>query len=190
MSYPFSFPKFHFGSRRADHIEGSGGSDVIFGFQGNDVISALGGDDYILSDGGNDGIDAGDGNDTVLAGDGNDEIEGGAGSDLLSGGRGFDTAIYSGSASDYSFPATTRWSDNLFEVTDADGGKDVLREIEAIRFEASNLTLYLDGRNNAALAVDDIASVDEDGTLAVDFRWPYRKRSRVRRRSTHGRGRL
>jgi hypothetical protein len=76
MSYPFSFPKFHFGSRRADHIEGSGGSDVIFGFQGNDVISALGGDDYILSDGGNDGIDAGDGNDTVLAGDGNDEIDG------------------------------------------------------------------------------------------------------------------
>jgi VCBS repeat-containing protein len=168
MSYPFSFPKFHFGSRGADHIEGSDGSDVIFGFQGNDVISALGGDDYILSDGGNDGIDAGDGNDTVLAGDGNDEIEGGAGSDLLSGGRGFDTAVYSGSASDYSFPAITRWSDNLFEVTDADRGKDVLVEIEAIRFEASNFTLYLDGRNNAALAVDDIASVDEDGTLAVD----------------------
>jgi VCBS repeat-containing protein len=168
MSYLFSFPKFHFGFGRADHINGSDGSDVIFGFRGDDFISSLGGNDYIFSDGGSDRIDAGDGNDTVLAGDGNDEIRGDAGSDLLSGGRGFDTAVYSGSITDYTLPAITRWSDNLFTVTDTNGEKDILSEIEAVRFEASNFTLYLDGRNNAALAVDDSASVDEDGALTID----------------------
>jgi VCBS repeat-containing protein len=168
MSYLFSPPKFHFGSGRADRIEGTGASDVIFGFEGNDLIYALGGNDYILSHGGDDRIDAGDGDDTVLAGGGNDEIEGGAGSDVLAGGRGFDMAVYSGRISDYGLPTITRGSDNLFTVTDADGGKDVLSEIEVIRFEASDFSLYLDGRNNAALALDDTASVEEDGALAVD----------------------
>ncbi|WP_163263983.1 ExeM/NucH family extracellular endonuclease [Chelativorans alearense] len=150
MSSFFSFPRLYFGTRRADHIEGGDGNDLIFG---------LGGDDR---------IDAGAGSDIVHGGAGNDEIEGGDGGDLIIGGRGFDTAIYSGSISDYRFPRITSHSDNLFTVTDPDGDRDILNGIEAIRFEASGYTLYLDGRNNAVLAADDEVSADEDTVLTFN----------------------
>ncbi|MCC2612014.1 ExeM/NucH family extracellular endonuclease [Neorhizobium sp. Rsf11] len=152
MSFFFSLPRLYFGTRLADHIEGS---------PGNDIITGLGGDDR---------IEAGAGNDLVIAGDGNDQIEGGDGSDLISGGRGFDTAIYSGSISDYRLPQITRLSDIFFTMTDADGDQDILNDIEAIRFTASSYTLYLDGRNNAVLAGDDAVSTDEDGALAISAR--------------------
>jgi VCBS repeat-containing protein len=150
MSFLFSLPRFHFGTRLADHIEGSADDDFIFGLDGDDRVVA------------------GAGNDRILAGAGNDEIYGGAGSDLILGGRGFDIAIYSGSVFDYRLPRLTNLSDNIFTVTDANGDRDVLNDVEAIRFEASDYTLYLDGRNNAVLAASDEASTDEDSALAIN----------------------
>lgn len=150
MSFLFSLPRFHFGTRLADHIEGSADDDFIFGLDGDDRVVA------------------GAGNDRIVAGAGNDEIDGGAGSDLILGGRGFDTAIYSGSLSDYRLPRLTSLSDNIFTVTDANGDRDVLNDVEAIRFEASDYTLYLDGRNNDVLAASDEASTDEDSALAIN----------------------
>ena len=168
MSFIFSPPKFIFGTRHSDNLDGSNRSDVIFGFQGDDVISAFGGDDTVVADGGNDKVDAGAGNDIVLAGDGNDEIDGGDGSDMVDGGRGFDKAIYAGSIADYTITGPSGWFGNAYTVQDADGVRDSLTSVEALYFAADDYTLYIDGRNNAVLAADDAASTDEDGVLAID----------------------
>ena len=168
MSFFFPLPRFVFGTRRADHLNGSDRNDIIFGLQGDDVISALGGNDVVHADGGNDKIDAGAGNDTVLAGDGNDEIEGGAGSDLIEGGRGFDTALYAGHIGDHTISGPQGWFGRTWTVRAGDGSVDVLTGVEAIHFAADDYTLYLDGRNNAVLAGDDTAATGEDTVLSID----------------------
>lgn len=150
MSFLFSLPRFYFGTRLADHIEGSPDDDFIFGLDGHDRV------------------DAGAGDDRIVAGAGNDEIDGGEGSDLILGGRGFDTAIYSGSVFEYRLPRLTGLSNTIFTVTDANGDRDILNHVEAIRFEGSDYTLYLDGRNNAVLAASDEDSTDEDSALAIN----------------------
>ena len=150
MSFLFSLPRFYFGTRLADHIEGSPDDDFIFGLDGHDRV------------------DAGAGDDRIVAGAGNDEIDGGEGSDLILGGRGFDTAIYSGSVFEYRLPRLTGLSNTIFTVTDANGDRDILNHVEAIRFEGSDYTLYLDGRNNAVLAASDGDSTDEDSALAIN----------------------
>lgn len=150
MSFLFSLPRFYFGTRLADHIEGGPDDDFIFGLDGHDRV------------------DAGAGDDRIVAGAGNDEIDGGEGSDLILGGRGFDTAIYSGSVFEYRLPRLTGLSNTIFTVTDANGDRDILNHVEAIRFEASDYTLYLDGRNNAVLAASDGDSTDEDSALAIN----------------------
>ena len=150
MSFLFSLPRFYFGTRLADHIEGGPDDDFIFGLDGHDRV------------------DAGAGDDRIVAGAGNDEIDGGEGSDLILGGRGFDTAIYSGSVFEYRLPRLTGLSNTIFTVTDANGDRDILNHVEAIRFEASDYTLYLDGRNNAVLAASDEDSTDEDSALAIN----------------------
>lgn len=103
-----------------------------------------------------------------MAGAGNDEIDGGEGSDLILGGGGFDTAIYSGCVFEYRLPRLTGLSNTIFTVTDANGDRDILNHVEANRFEASDYTLYLDGRNNAVLAASDGDSTDEDSALAIN----------------------
>ena len=150
MSFLFSLPRFYFGTRLADHIEGGPDDDFIFGLDGHDRV------------------DAGAGDDRIVAGAGNDEIDGGEGSDLILGGGGFDTAIYSGSVFEYRLPRLTGLSNTIFTVTDANGDRDILNHVEAIRFEASDYTLYLDGRNNAVLAASDGDSTDEDSALAIN----------------------
>ncbi|WP_170109055.1 ExeM/NucH family extracellular endonuclease [Neorhizobium huautlense] len=150
MSFLFSLPRFYFGTRLADHIEGGPDDDFIFGLDGHDRV------------------DAGAGDDRIVAGAGNDEIDGGEGSDLILGGGGFDTAIYSGRVFEYRLPRLTGLSNTIFTVTDANGDRDILNHVEAIRFEASDYTLYLDGRNNAVLAASDGDSTDEDSALAIN----------------------
>jgi len=168
MSFIFSPPKFVFGTRRADHLNGSDRDDIIFGFQGDDVISALGGNDLIHGDGGNDDIDAGAGNDIVLAGDGNDRVRAGEGSDVVDGGHGFDTVVYAGHIADHDISGPRGWFDRAWTVRAGDGSVDVLRGVEALHFEADDYTLYLDGRNNVVLAGDDTAATDEDTVLSID----------------------
>ncbi|MGI6247062.1 MAG: ExeM/NucH family extracellular endonuclease [Pseudochelatococcus sp.] len=150
FSFISALPSFHLGKIGDDTIKGSNRPDLIVDLWGNDVIEGLGGDD------------------TIFAGAGDDIIDGGAGNDTIDGGSGFDIAFYAGKVSDYTFGRQSLWFLNWVSVTDnATGDRDKLFNIEALRFNGDDYTLYLDGRNNAALARDDAASVLEGEKLTI-----------------------
>jgi VCBS repeat-containing protein len=143
-------------------IDGSAGDDTITGSAGNDVIVGAGGDDVL--DGGN----------------GDDKLVGGIGNDSLIGGSGFDTAVFSGAVRDYLINVTDAATgqaivQDLQAVIDGDDGIDLLATIEAIKFK--DYTVYLDGTNNAVLAVDDAinavqqvsSTISASSLLANDF---------------------
>ncbi|MCK7613775.1 ExeM/NucH family extracellular endonuclease [Roseibium sediminicola] len=155
MTWHFRFG-FVFGDHRSNLLMGSNWSDFIFGFGGDDEIYGRGG------------------NDTIFAGRGNDWIDGGAGNDFIDGGRGFDTAAFDGSIFDYDVNLCRGWFSTTAIVTRfGDTGRpvevDYLRNVEALHFAEENYTLYLDGRNNKVLALDDAAATDEDTSLTLSF---------------------
>jgi len=155
MTWHFRFGLI-FGNRHPNVLEGTDWSDFIFGFGGDDEIHGRGG------------------NDTIFAGRGNDWIHGGAGNDFIDGGRGFDTAAFDGSIFDYDINLCRSWFSTTAIVTRfGDDGRraeiDVLKSVEALHFADEDYTLYLDGRNNQVLALDDVAATDEDTALTLTF---------------------
>jgi len=155
MTWHFRFG-FVFGNRHPNYLEGTEWSDFIFGFSGDDVIDAKGG------------------NDRIFAGRGNDWIHGGTGNDHIDGGRGFDTASFDGSIFDYDIDLRRCWFSTTAIVTRfGDDGRpaevDHLKNVEALYFEDEDYTLYIDGRNNQVLALDDAAATDEDTALVLSF---------------------
>jgi len=155
MTWHFRFG-FVFGDHRDNVLEGSNWSDFIFGFGGADHIHGRGG------------------NDTIFAGRGDDWVHGGAGNDYINGGRGFDTAAFDGSIFDYDVSLSRGWFSTTALVTRfGDDGRpvevDYLKSVEALHFAEEDYTLYLDGRNNQVLALDDAAATDEDTALALSF---------------------
>ncbi len=81
------------------------------------------------------------GNDIIKGGDGNDVLIGGTGNDSLDGGSDMDVASLSGARADYSWNGQ---ADNIWTFTHlTTGAVDTLRDIETVRFEASNETLVL-----------------------------------------------
>lgn len=169
MSFSFNnwFPNFFFGTWQPDTITGTNRRDIIVTFGGNDSINALGGDDIVLAGAGNDTISAGSGNDIIDAGAGDDVVSGGEGDDIIHGGRGFDTAVHAGSIEDFDITLRGRWNSSVTVRDLSNGDTDRLTGVEALYFGADDYTLYLDGRNNAALARDDDASTDEDTALVL-----------------------
>ncbi len=163
----FWWPRFYFGSNLGENIFGGNGRDIVFAFGGNDSISTGLGNDIVFSGRGNDSVDAGAGNDSVFAGSGDDTVHGGAGNDKIFGGRGFDTATYEGSIEDYTFTTFGAFTrvESFGDVADA--GVDKLFRVEALYFAADDLTLFIDGTNNAVLAADDAVATSEDGTLSI-----------------------
>ena len=151
MSFSFNnwFPNLVFGTWRPDTVNGTDRRDIIITFGGNDTIAA------------------GSGDDIVDAGAGDDAIEGGEGDDIVNGGRGFDTAIYTGSIEGFDIAQPGRWSSNVTVRDLSNGETDRLTGIEALYFGADGYTFYLDGRNNAVLARDDIFSTDENTALVL-----------------------
>ncbi|WP_422050833.1 ExeM/NucH family extracellular endonuclease [Shimia sp.] len=160
------------GNYQSNVLTGSSGRDFIFGRWGNDTISAGGGNDIIFGGFGDDDISGDAGRDTLFGGHGDDWLRGGSGNDRLFGGRGFDTAIYEGGLSDYSVSFQGKWHWQTIKVssvnaTVADAGTDRLKGIEALYFAADDLTIFVDGRNNAAIAEDDSITANEDGTPQI-----------------------
>lgn len=166
-----------------DYINAGGGDDVIYGdalvTDSEWMENPLEGDpgsqytfDEEVGEAGNDIIHAGGGDDTVFAGGGDDEIKGQGGSDYLDGGDGYDTAAGYGSLLDYQIngdsydPGLTDDPSVHVTLTETSGDMDTLVNIERVQF--SDYTLYLDGTNNEAYAVDDSATVSEDGP-AIDI---------------------
>ena len=152
------------GGRDDDELQGGDGNDRMFGLGGDDEILAGGGNDRVFGGRGDDTADGGAGNDSLFGGQGDDLLKGGAGFDLLDGGRGTDTAAYDGSITGYRY---IPWvGDRGFVVNLATGEVDYLRSIEKLQFD--DQTVWLDGRNNGPLGVDDTATTDEDTALAVN----------------------
>ena len=110
------------GTAAGDTLNGTASSDEIRGLDGADTINGSGGDDLII---------------------------GGLGNDVIDGGVGQDTAVFSGSITNYTI--TSSGGDT--SVVGA-GGSDIIRNVERVRFDDGIFVLatgrqYLEGSNNA-----------------------------------------
>ncbi|HYW15452.1 MAG TPA: Ig-like domain-containing protein, partial [Allosphingosinicella sp.] len=151
--------------------------EIIKGTSGNDIISGGSGDDFLQGRAGGDLLDGGDGNDQLHGDAGDDFVRGGAGNDLLHGGIGTDSAVYSGSITEYSF--SSGGGDYFVSHTGGSmiDGNDRLISIERLVFADAVIDLT---QNNAPIAFNDSASTHEDigtyssGSASVldnDFDW-------------------
>jgi Ca2+-binding RTX toxin-like protein len=138
------------GSRFNDTLVGGAEGDRLDGGLGDDVLMGNGGDDRLFGD------------------DGNDQLWGGAGNDDLRGGNGSDIVNYAGNWNGYRIE---RGASGGATITDArpdlngDEGRDSLTGIEELRF--ADRTYYLDGRNNAPIALADGVVTDEDVSVVI-----------------------
>ena len=133
--------------------------ETLKGTKDDDFMFGTAGDDYIQGRLGNDVIDGGDGNDMLHGDAGDDYLIGGRGDDFLHGGTGTDTALYSGSITEYAF---SRDGDNFY-VSHVGGtmvdGNDWLLHVERLVFADAVIDLTA---NNAPIAFDDFVAIDED----------------------------
>ncbi|MBQ0811352.1 MAG: ExeM/NucH family extracellular endonuclease [Roseovarius sp.] len=163
---------FVFGTQTSNVLTGTDKKDILFGFGGDDILSGGGGNDLLFAGSGNDSLTGGAGRDNLYGDRGDDMLAGGEGDDFLSGGRGFDTAIYEGGFDDYAISVRGGWFGRTATVssvtaTVADAGRDRLTGVEALYFAADDLTIFIDGRNNAVIAGDDTATAREDGSTEI-----------------------
>ncbi len=149
---------------------------TILGGIGDDLIAAggadkrivaftFGGADDVTTGSGNDRLEGGVDDDTLSAGEGDDELVGGQGDDELDGGGGVDAAFYQGSVLGYDISAVggvTTVTD-LDPATEGDDGTDTVTGVERLVF--TDLTVFLDGTDNAPLAVGDDLATNEDVPL-------------------------
>jgi len=152
------------GSNANDVLTGTNDADIIKGLKGNDVIRGKDGDDLLIGNEGRDRMRGDDGDDMMLGGNGRDVIVGHRGDDLLLGGAGkdfisgasgrdivvggfgndrllggsdIDTAVYSGSKTDYRI---TRVEPDTYKVLDKESGEvDILVDVERVYFENDSL---------------------------------------------------
>ena|GEM_PF-2132564 len=134
-------------------ITGTSGHDVLNGTDAGETINGLAG---------NDRIDGGAGNDRIDGGEGDDVIFGGEGDDIIIGGPGVDIAAYKGVSTDF---AITIGKESItvrdLNPDDGDEGTDtVMQPMGQLQF--ADRIVFVDGRNNAPVAVTDKASTDED----------------------------
>ena len=152
------------------------GFERFSGSHFNDVAIGGNGGVRLSGDAGDDSLSGGSGADCIWGDAGNDTLVGGGGDDTFVGGAGIDTAGFSGSFSSYSFVKTGGSNEYRGGVTvnyvagGASSGTDFVSwNTEYVLF-GDGVTIQLtnaDGTraNNATIAVDDAASVTEDGTL-------------------------
>ncbi|SFB10446.1 VCBS repeat-containing protein [Poseidonocella pacifica] len=149
-----------FGSHRGDEIDSGMGYDTVFALGGDDIVR-LGESGLVFGGWGNDFIFGGTGSLHAFGGFGNDTISLADGFNHIDGGHGFDTAVIAGSITEYSFTSRGRNT----TILSSDSGTDVLKSIEALRFD--DFTYYTDGRNNEVLASDDAVATAENDLLTI-----------------------
>jgi VCBS repeat-containing protein len=120
----------------------------------------------IVAGGGDDIVLGGSGDDRINAGGGNDIVWGGAGNDTIKAGGNNNTALYSGSVTDFSWATAQNGTITVTDLNKADGdeGTDTLSGFSTIQF--NDFTLNMKGQN-AAHVVADRQVGNEDG--ALDF---------------------
>ncbi|MFO8127064.1 DUF4214 domain-containing protein [Yoonia sp.] len=116
---------------------GTSGNDIEEGTNRADYFSGLAGDDILSGGNGPDALNGGSGNDILRGGPHQDVLTGGLGSDMIFGNETAsdaidgDTARFSGLQSDYS----VRGGSTYAIVTEPDGSRDKLLNIEFLRFD-------------------------------------------------------
>lgn len=125
-----------------DYLSGGTEADVLSGGAGNDTLDGGENDDKLTG---------GDGNDSLISGDGNDFLMGDAGDDTLDGGLGINTAIYTGSQSDYVLSKM-----GLTYSISSNGDVDTLKNIQ--------LLVFIDDANTTAVTIDSMLSNSKDKT--------------------------
>ncbi len=118
----------------------------------------------------------GSGNDTIIGqeldnrlngGAGNDIFTGSSGNDILIGGDGYDTAVFSGSLTDY---AIISLGDDNYQIIGLDG-TDILQGIESLRFD-NNILHTLDN-SIASSSIIEISSYTEGEIVLVAYDGQY-----------------
>lgn len=103
--------------------------EKVMGSSHGDQLTGGAGNDYLAGEGGND---------ILMGGDGDDILYGGSGLDMLDGGEGTDVVEYFANRSDY----TVFLTNNTVVVVGPDG-KDILTNVEVVRFNDGDVDPYL-----------------------------------------------
>mgnify|MGYP001797571230 CR=1 FL=1 len=145
--------------------------DYLFGTRDDDILNGFGGNDFFFARRGKDTDNMGEGDDIAFLGRGDDIAKIGSGNDTVFGGRGFDTVIADGSVEDYlvATVGSRFWKHTELKKVAEDGTVlevNKLYSVNAVQFD--DFALFLDGRNNNAIARDDIAATDEDTALLIN----------------------
>lgn len=106
---------------------------------GSDRLRGGGGDDLLHAGGGADAISGGAGNDGISGGQGDDIIYGGAGDDKINGGKGYDTAVYRGDISDYSFSIDSLGRLHVTDNVAGRDGADTIMNVEEFNFNGHHV---------------------------------------------------
>ena len=169
-----------YGGSGKDLLDGGAGNDRFEGGSGDETMLGGDGNDTLIGSSGKDSLDGGAGNDSLSGGSGNGTLTGGAGNDTIDGGSGNDVAVYSGSVFDYTVTADDddhghghHGHDSPFldgaTIVDlrpgSPDGTDSIENVEVLKF--SDATIYLDGRNNPPIAVDDTATTTQNTPLVI-----------------------
>lgn len=126
--------------------DGQGGADTLQGIShvfGSPFGDTIAGDDLANE------LDGLDGNDLLEGGEGGDRLTGGRGADTLDGGAGFDMVDYGRELVEQGVLVDLASG----TATDATGGRDVLRGVEAVRSTTFVDTVRGDDENNFFVAL-------------------------------------
>lgn len=142
------------GGTGADEFIGNGEANRLNGAVGNDTLIGAAGDDTLIGGSGNDSLKGGADNDTLQGDAGDDTLEGGAGNDVLEGGTGKNTAVFSGSWSEYDIVSGA----GGFTITDRLGrdGTDTLKDIRFAKFADKTVALVNGAPSNISPSVSPI----------------------------------
>ena len=183
-----------YGGAGADRVFAGNGNDFVDGGTGNDFLSGNGGNDTLLGNDGTDRIWGGSGNDVLDGGAGFDRVYGQWGDDVLvfdssdadggrndyySGGSGTDTLVLNLSADEFASQAVA--DDFAAYQSYIDGGSRgtfVFTAIALTVYSVEALSVFVNGvqvdpadagpggTTTDPVAVDDVASVDENGSTS------------------------
>ncbi len=119
------------------------GYSIAYNTTGTAIIeNAIGSSsaDRITGNSDNNNLDGGSGNDIITSGAGDDTLLGNAGNDYLDGGVGSDTALFSGTLSDYNVSFTFSGLQLIDQRPGSPDGTDTLTNIQFVDFNGMTLS--------------------------------------------------
>lgn len=124
-----------------ENLTGSSLNDRLTGDDDRNVLRGLAGDDFIFGNGGNDTIDGGAGRDSLYGGLNTDRITGGRGNDVIDGGQGWDTALFTGTRSQYTVTDLGGGRTSVLHHAGGADGIDIVVNVEVLEFTDGRIFL-------------------------------------------------